>query len=87
MEGRFDRFFLDMEDLHRGFRDQPCFTCRMAAGDIRFPENVILEGDETPPAGVPYGDQQGAGAGWDREVLEITRQEMSGLAGRIRRGI
>lgn len=29
--------------MHRGFRTEPCFVCRMVAGDIRFPENIIHE--------------------------------------------
>ena len=37
------------------------------------------------PPGVPYEEQQGAWAGWDRGVLEIPQQEMSDLAGRVGR--
>src|SRR5215211_1184121 len=43
MEERFERYHPDMEALHYGFRTQPCFICRMVRGDIRFPENIILE--------------------------------------------
>ncbi len=32
-----------MEAVHHGFRTEPCFVCRMVAGDIRLPENVIYE--------------------------------------------
>ena len=32
-----------MEAMHHGFRTEPCFVCRMVAGDIRLPENVIYE--------------------------------------------
>lgn len=35
------------------------------------------------PPGVPYAEQQGAWASWDKGVLEITPREMSDLAGRI----
>jgi len=35
------------------------------------------------PPGVPYEDQQGAWASWDRGVLEIPREEMASLAARI----
>ncbi|WP_228282503.1 HIT family protein [Rubrobacter tropicus] len=37
------------------------------------------------PPGVPYEEQQGAWASWDKGVLEISRQEMADLAGRIGR--
>jgi ATP adenylyltransferase len=45
MERRFDRYFPNMEDMHGGFRRQPCFICRMVTGDARFPENIIYEDD------------------------------------------
>ncbi len=45
MERRFGRYFPDMENLHRGFRKQPCFICRMVAGDVGFPGNIIHEDD------------------------------------------
>jgi diadenosine tetraphosphate (Ap4A) HIT family hydrolase len=35
------------------------------------------------PPGVPYEDQQGAWASWDKGVLEIPREEMASLAARI----
>jgi diadenosine tetraphosphate (Ap4A) HIT family hydrolase len=47
MEERFERYHPDMEAMHHGFRTQPCFVCRMAGGDIRFPENIIYEDDRT----------------------------------------
>lgn len=47
MEGRFERYHPDMEAMHHGFRTQPCFVCRMAGGDIRFPEDIIYEDDRT----------------------------------------
>ncbi|MEJ7841836.1 MAG: hypothetical protein WKF95_08700 [Rubrobacter sp.] len=37
------------------------------------------------PPGVPYKEQQGAWASWDKGVLEIPQQEMFDLAGRIGR--
>lgn len=46
MERRFERFFPDMEALHRGFRTGPCFICRMVAGDVMYPGNVVHEDDE-----------------------------------------
>ncbi len=45
MEERFGRYHPDMEAMHRGFRTQPCFVCRMVDGDVRFPENIIHEDD------------------------------------------
>ncbi len=36
-----------MEAMHHGFRTEPCFVCRMAAGDIRLPENIVYEDDQT----------------------------------------
>ena len=35
------------------------------------------------PPGVPYEEQQGAWASWDKGVLEMPQQEMFDLAGRI----
>jgi diadenosine tetraphosphate (Ap4A) HIT family hydrolase len=43
MEERFGSYHPDMEAMHRGFRIDPCFVCRMVKGDILFPENVIYE--------------------------------------------
>ena len=43
MEKRYERYHPDTEALHYGFRTEPCFVCRMVAGDIRLPENVIYE--------------------------------------------
>lgn len=37
------------------------------------------------PPGVPYEDQQGAWATWDKGVLDIPHEEMSSLAARIGR--
>ena len=37
------------------------------------------------PSGVPYGEQQGAWASWDKGVLKIPRNEMFDLAARIGR--
>ena len=162
MERRFDRVFPDMEAMHRGFRTRPRFICRLVAGDIQFPGNIVYEDDEALvfvdgypraygytlvapkehreqvtadfapdgypslqalvyrvaeavreevgaermylytfgsdhgsahvhwhvvplPPGTPYEEQQGEWAGWDKEGLDISRQEMSGLAGRIGR--
>ena len=47
MEARFERHHPDMEALHRGFRTGPCFVCEMVNGNIRFPENVIREDEQT----------------------------------------
>ncbi len=162
MERRFGRYFPDMEALHRGFRTQACFICRMVAGNVMFPENVVYEdddavvfldgypraygytlvapkehreqvtGDFAPeeylrlqslvykvseavreevgaermylytfgsnegnahvhwhvvplPPGVPYEEQQGSWASWDKGVLQIPPGEMAALAARIGR--
>ena len=45
MEQRFDQRFPDVENMHRGFRERPCFICRMAAEQIRLPGNVVYEGE------------------------------------------
>jgi diadenosine tetraphosphate (Ap4A) HIT family hydrolase len=47
MEARFGRYHPDMEATHRDFRTGPCFVCEIVSGNIRFPENVICEDDET----------------------------------------
>ena len=39
------------------------------------------------PPGVPYEEQQGAWAGWDRGVLKIPPEEMAALAERIGRRV
>jgi hypothetical protein len=41
MEERFGRYHPNMQTMHRGFRTEPCFVCKMVGGDILFPENVI----------------------------------------------
>jgi diadenosine tetraphosphate (Ap4A) HIT family hydrolase len=43
LEKRYERCHLDIDAMHHGFRTEPCFVCRMVAGDVRFPENVIHE--------------------------------------------
>jgi diadenosine tetraphosphate (Ap4A) HIT family hydrolase len=45
VEERFERYHPDMDDVHRGFRTQPCFICTMVQGHVRFPENIIYEDD------------------------------------------
>ena len=47
MEERFERYHPDMEAMHRGFRTKPCFVYEMVNGNIRFPENVIREDEQT----------------------------------------
>ena len=34
-----------MEAMDHGFRTEPCFVCRMVAGEVRLPENIIYEDD------------------------------------------
>ena len=31
--------------MDHGFRTEPCFVCRMVAGEVRLPENIIYEDD------------------------------------------
>jgi diadenosine tetraphosphate (Ap4A) HIT family hydrolase len=164
MEVKFERYHPDMEAMHQRFRTGPCFVCRMVAGDVRFPENIVYEDDRALvfldgypraygytlvapkehceqvtadfameeyldlqrllyrvteavreevgaermylytfgsnqgnshvhwhvvplPAGVPYQEQQGAWAGWDKGILKIPPEEMATLAARIGRRI
>jgi diadenosine tetraphosphate (Ap4A) HIT family hydrolase len=47
LETRFERYHPDMEALHRGFLAGPCFVCEMVSGNIRFPENIIREDEQT----------------------------------------
>ena len=47
MDETFERYYPDMDAIHRGFRTQPCFVCRMVQGDTRFSENLIYEDDHT----------------------------------------
>jgi ATP adenylyltransferase len=35
----------DKETMHHGFRTEPRFVCKMVAGGIRLPENVVHEDD------------------------------------------
>jgi diadenosine tetraphosphate (Ap4A) HIT family hydrolase len=162
MERELGRYFPDMDALHEAFRSGPCFICRMVAGEVMFPGNVIYEDGEALvfldgfpraygytlvapkehreqvtgdfgveeylglqrlvyrvaeavrlevgaermylytfgssqgnahvhwhvvplPPGVPYEEQQGAWASWEKGVLEIPEAKMAGLAGRIGR--
>jgi len=47
MEERFGRYHPDMEAMHRGFRTDSCFVCRMVDGDILFPENIVYEDERS----------------------------------------
>ena len=46
MEERFERYWPDMEVLHRGFRKQPCFVCRILAGNNERPQHFVYEDDK-----------------------------------------
>ena len=162
MEREFGRYFPDMGEMHGRFRTQPCFVCRLVAGEGSLPRYVFYEDDGavafldgyprafgyslvTPkvhreqvtadftreeylglqaivyraaeavreevgaermyvytfgsnegnahvhrhvaplPPGVPYEEQQGAWASWDKGVLEVPPREMFDLAERIGR--
>ena len=45
MEERLERHHPEMEVMHRKFRTQPCFVCRLAAGERTVPRNVFYEDD------------------------------------------
>jgi diadenosine tetraphosphate (Ap4A) HIT family hydrolase len=47
VEERFERYWPDMDALHRKFRTQPCFVCRLVAGDRDMPRYVFHEDDES----------------------------------------
>ncbi len=44
VEERYERYHPDLEALHHGFRTQPCFVCRIVAGDENMPRYVFNEG-------------------------------------------
>lgn len=46
MEKRFERYWPDMDTLHRKFQTQPCFVCRLVAGDENMPRYIFYEDDE-----------------------------------------
>jgi hypothetical protein len=45
MEDRLERHHPEMEAMHRRFRTQPCFVCKLAAGERTVPRNVFYEDD------------------------------------------
>ena len=45
MEERFERYHPDMEALHRKFRTQPCFVCRILAAENERPQHIVYEDD------------------------------------------
>jgi ATP adenylyltransferase len=47
MEERFERYWPDMDVLHHGFRTQPCFVCRILAGNNEKPQHFVHEDDKT----------------------------------------
>ena len=46
LEGRFERYWPDMDELHRGFRTNPCFICRLAAASEDSSRYVFYEDNE-----------------------------------------
>ena len=46
MEARFERYHPDMDALHLGFRTQPCFVCRILAGNNERPQHFVYEDDK-----------------------------------------
>ncbi len=47
MEERFERYHPDMETLHRGFRENPCFICEVVAGTNGRPQHFIHEDEKS----------------------------------------
>ena len=43
MEERFERYWPDMDALHRNFQTQPCFVCRLLSGDENMPRYIFYE--------------------------------------------
>jgi ATP adenylyltransferase len=43
LEERFERYHPDMEAMHRGFRTEPCFVCRLVSGDDGLPRYISYE--------------------------------------------
>jgi diadenosine tetraphosphate (Ap4A) HIT family hydrolase len=46
MEKQFERYYPDMDVLHHGFRTQPCFVCRILAGNNERPQHLVYEDDK-----------------------------------------
>jgi len=46
MEERFERYWPDMDVLHHGFQAQPCFVCRIMAGNNERPQYFVYEDDK-----------------------------------------
>ncbi|MDQ5830504.1 MAG: HIT domain-containing protein [Actinomycetota bacterium] len=46
MEKQFERYYPDMDVLHHGFRTQPCFVCRILAGNNERPQHFVYEDDK-----------------------------------------
>ena len=47
MERRFERYHPDMDALHRGFREKPCFLCEVAEGTNEVPQHFVHEDDSS----------------------------------------
>jgi ATP adenylyltransferase len=43
LEEKFERYHPDMEAMHRGFRTEPCFICRLVGGDDELPRYISYE--------------------------------------------
>ena len=46
MEKQFECYYPDMDVLHHGFRTQPCFVCRILAGNNERPQHFVYEDDK-----------------------------------------
>lgn len=47
MEKKFERYWPDMDALHRKFRTQPCFVCRLLAVDDDLPRYIFHDDDKS----------------------------------------
>lgn len=47
MERNFERYHPDMDALHRGFREKPCFLCEVAEGTNELPQHFVYEDDSS----------------------------------------
>lgn len=46
MDKQFERYYPEMDVLHHGFRTQPCFVCRILAGNNERPQHFVYEDDK-----------------------------------------
>jgi hypothetical protein len=67
----------DHAAYQRRVQHGPCFICALANHDVHWHVAPL-------PPGVAYDDQQLAALAMSRGILDVDREEMAELAGRIR---